>query len=145
MTNFEIVSSVTENLTERLKALGINFLKGAFEKSEAPASVLPLGQVCYEGEAFEDNYGEGPKYIEARFTIKVKLMERDAGDAAREIQRWTHAIKGALSVGALNSGALADAKPLTRVKTAGSEAAYEKNGSALAIRISVRYRESQGA
>ncbi len=142
MSNFETVRAITDNIHGILKTTGINFTRKAFDDREAvPASLLPLGAVFYSGERFESSYGQRPLYAEAEYNIRVIINGRDAEDLIRELQKWAHTVKEALTVDALNAGDLASTKLVSRVTVARVDSENRKDRSSLSLRTVVRYRE----
>ncbi len=143
MSNIDTIRAVTDNLQSGLQNEGIRFSRKTYDdEKNVPASLIPFGEVIYQGEAFEYTHGQRPGYIEARFTLKVILKERDPVDMLREEQRWVHKIREALTVDVLNTGALSSSKPVSRVTTTGVDVINREHISVLAYRVSVRYRES---
>ena len=142
MSNFDTVNAITGNIHGILKTTGINFTQKVFDDREVvPASLLPLGEVYYAGERFESAYGQRPLYAEAEYNIRVLVSGRDPEDLVREIQRWAHTVKEALTVDALNTGPLAQAKPVSRVTVARADSENNRAVSSLSLRLVVRYRE----
>ncbi len=143
MTNFATIKSVTDNLETVLKALGLHFSRDVKEDADIPASILPHGQIFYRRERFENSFNLRPGYIEAAFTVRVVFSERDATDIMREQQRWTHAVRGALTVNALNIGDLASSKLVSLVTVEDSAAELIKPTlAAVTIDATIRYRET---
>lgn len=107
-----------------------------------PAGLLPLARIFYLGERFENSFGERPSYIEAGFMVKVSFAAKEPGQLIREQQRMTHRIRGALTVDALNSGALSESKRVSRVAI--EESAVRNRGGIpeLDMKAAVRYREA---
>ena len=142
MSNFDTVSVITDNIHGVLKTTGINFTQKVFDDLEAvPASLLPLGAVYYSGERFESAYGQRPLYAEAEYNIRVLVSGRDEVGLIRELQRWAHTVKEALTVDALNTGSLAVSKPVSRVTVARVDSENHRAVSSLGLRLAVRYRE----
>ncbi len=143
MSNIDTIRAVTDNLQSGLQNEGIHFSRKTYENEKnIPASLIPFGEVIYQGETFEYTHAQRPGYIEARFSLKVVLKERDPVDMLREEQGWVHKIREALTVDVLNAGALLSAKPVSRVTTTGVDVMNREHISALTYRVSVRYRES---
>ncbi|MBI1913036.1 MAG: hypothetical protein HYS21_13700 [Deltaproteobacteria bacterium] len=143
MSNFETVQAITDNLQSVLKKEGIHFSRHSFESEKnIPASLLPLGQIFYLGESFENKFRERPSYIEAEYAIKVIFAERDPEDMIREQQKWAHKIRGALTAAAINTGPLEFSKYVSRVYIARFDAENNRNLSSLACKALIRYRES---
>lgn len=142
MTNFDTVKAIAENVQKVLRKEGIHFSKRTYDdEKNVPASLLPLGEVYYNGEVFENAYGQRPLYAEAGFTLKVLLSERDPEEMMLGQLNWAHKIRAALSVDALNSGPLAAAKYVSRVNLSKVEVENRKNTSSLIYKASIRYRE----
>jgi hypothetical protein len=143
MTNIDTIHAVTDNLQSGLQNEGIRFSRKTYDdEKNIPASLIPFGEVIYQGEAFEYTHGQRPGYVEARFVFKVVLKERDPVDMMREEQGWVHRIRGAITVDALNTGALLSSKLVSRVTFTGVEVMNRDYISVLVYRVSVRYRES---
>lgn len=143
MSNFETVSAITDNILGILKATGINFTRKDFDDRKAvPASLMPLGAVFYTGERFESAHGQRPLYAEAEYNIRVLINGRDAEEIIRELQKWAHTVKEALTVDALNTGDLASTKLVCRVTVARVDSENRDDRSALSLRLLVRYREA---
>jgi len=143
MSNFDTVQAITENLAAALEAEGIRFSTGPYgDDSGIPAGVLPAGSIRYTGEAFEDASAQRPLYIEAGFTVRVVMAPGDRAGLARRQQDWVHRIRGSLSVDALNTGALAASKPVSRVIMGRAGAAANTNTASVTVEVAVRYREA---
>ena len=59
----------------------------------------------------------------------------------RHQQDWAHRIRDAVTVNALNTGALADSKLVSLVNTTDVAITYEPPLSTIDYRLNVRYRE----
>ncbi|MBI5599203.1 MAG: hypothetical protein HY890_05630 [Deltaproteobacteria bacterium] len=141
MSGFDIVKAITDNVQAALEREGIKFSRKAYgDGKNIPASLIPFGQISYTGEDFEYTHGERPGYAEARFSITVVIRERDHVEAMRSHQDWAHKVRDALTVNAVNSGAIATSKPVSRVVTDGVIAEAGENCSFLKCRVTVRYR-----
>ena len=105
--------------------------------------MLPYGRIFYIGEVFEELSGERAAYIEAEYTLRVTIGERDRRQMMREQQKWVHLIRDGLAVAALNIGALVSSKLVSRVIS--EDAIIEMAGSdsvaSVVYRVRVRYRE----
>jgi len=143
MSNFDTVTSITDNIQSILKREGIHFLKRTYEDGGAiPASLFPFGEIRYLGETFEEATGERPGYAEAEFRISVAFSGGDPSEVMREAQRWVHMIRGAITVNALNSGGLALPRYVSRVRTLGAEFESKEKFSRVNYKMAVRYREA---
>lgn len=139
--SFENIKIITENMRAALETLGLRFTVGLDEKDKAmAASMLPAGNIFYEGESFEPTHGERPGYSEAEFGIKVEIRAGDPAEAVAEEQRWAHAIRGALTVEAMNAGGLAATKRVSRVRVPKASVANNKESVSLVVKAFVRYR-----
>jgi len=142
MSNFDTVSAITDNLQEALKKQGVCFSMSGFDDPGAmPASVLPLGRIFYTGESFEYAHGQRPMYAEVEYSVRVTLAHKDTADMMREQQKWTHLVRDAMTIEALNTGALAASRPVSRVMVAGVRAEGDRHTASLVLRTVVRYRE----
>ncbi|MBI2412472.1 MAG: hypothetical protein HYV24_04605 [Deltaproteobacteria bacterium] len=139
--SFETVRAITDNMRAALESLGLRFAVGAVEKDNATAaSMLPAGRISYEGESFEPTHGERPGYSEAEFGITVEIRAGDPAEAVTEEQRWAHAVRGSITVDALNAGGLAATKRVSRVRVPKASVANNKESVSLSVRALVRYR-----
>jgi len=139
--SFENIRAITENIRATLESLGLKFTVGAVDKDKATAaSMLPAGSISYEGETFEPTHGERPGYSDAEFGITVEIRAGDPAEAVREEQRWAHAVRGALSVDALNAGGLAAGKSVSRVRIPKASVVNNKESVSLVVKALVRYR-----
>lgn len=138
--SFENIKTITENMRAALESLGLKFAVGAVDKDKAAASMLPAGRISYEGESFEPTHGERPGYSEAEFGITVEIRGGDPAEAVAEEQRWAHAVRGALTVDALNAGGLAATKRVSRVRVPKASVASGKESVSVIIKALVRYR-----
>jgi len=142
MSNFDTVSAITDNLQDALKKQGIHFLRSGFDDPGLPpAGSLPLGRITYAGEIFEYAHGQRPMYGEVEYSIKVLLAENDPQQMMCEQQKWTHRVRDAMTIEALNTGALATSCPVSRVIVAGVRAENDRHTASLVLRTIVRYRE----
>ena len=142
MSNYDTVNAITANVQKVLKGLGIHFNLEAYDDEAAiPATVLPHGQIFYECEFFEYGHGQKPLYIEVQLRLHVVLMERAPADIIREQQTWVHAIRGALTITALNIGDLAVSKYVSRVTTESVKLLNSQPRSAVEYVVLIRYRE----
>lgn len=145
MTNFTTVKFITDNLESVLKGLGIHFARKTFDdEKNIPSSLLPLGEIRYQGEAFEYTHGERMGYAEAEFALKVVISERDTVDMMRAQQKWAHSIRDALTINALNIAGLVTSKLISRVTTTAVEVDNSRTDgiASLSYRVTVRYRET---
>jgi hypothetical protein len=96
-----------------LKGEGLNVVRKTLDlRGSLPAGMMPLAQVSFKGESFENTFGERPSRSEAAFSLKIIIPERPDSQEAREEQMWAHRARGALSEEALNAGELAASKPV---------------------------------
>ena len=143
MGNFDTVDAITTNLREVLVGLGIDFSQSLNdEPGSVPAGRVPFGAVHYSGESFEHHHGQRPGYGEASFAVTVVLRERSAEDAARAQQRWAHSLRDTLTVDALNTGALSQAKPVSAVWVDSVKTDADNPLTFVTVGVTARYRES---
>lgn len=142
MSNFDTVSAITDNLQDALKKQGIHFSRSGFDDpGSVPAASLPLGRIFYSGERFEYAHGQRPMYAEAEYSVRVLLSEKDPADMMREQQRWTHRVREAMTIEALNTGALAASRPVSRVTVPAARVESDRHTASLVLQTVVRYRE----
>lgn len=145
MGNFESIVSITDNLESVLKGMGINFTRKTYEDmASIPTSLLPLGEITYNGETFEHPSGQRSGYAEADYRLRVIIKESDARDMQRLQMKWVHLIRDGLTVNTLNIGSLASPKLISNIIT---EAARPNNTQtdgigAVEYDIKIRYRET---
>lgn len=143
MGNFDTVDSITTNMREVLAGLGINISQSLGDEPESvPAGRVPFGMVRYSKESFEHHHGQRPGYGEASFSVTVVLRERTPEEAVRAQQRWAHRLRGALTVDALNTGSLSQAKPVSAVRVGSVEADADGPLTFVTLGVTARYRES---
>lgn len=145
MSNFDTIQAITKNLETALSGLGVKFSLKCYDDAgkSTPASVIPRGEFFYNGEVPENTHGERPSYIEAEYMLKVILNHLDSAKMVRAQQEWFHLIRAGVTVNALNSGALAASKLVSKVIT--ESATPENDGSSglatFNYRVKIRYRE----
>lgn len=141
--NFTTIKSITDNVQSVLQGQGIKFSRKTFEDEKAiPASLLPFGEIYYRGEDFEYNHGQRAGYSEASFNIKITLQDRDMTALMRSAQKWTHAVRDALTVNALNIVDLATSKLVSWVVMESVDINYTTEYATLTHRAKIRYRET---
>ena len=142
MSGAETVKAITDNLQGLLRSQGIQFTREVFEEvTHIPASLLPLGQIFYQGEDFEYTHGERPGYVEAIFLVRVLLRERDPQSKIRAEQTWVHRIRDSLTVDSLNTGSLSESKPVSRITISRATIDHIGHTAVLNCTIRIRYRE----
>lgn len=140
MNGYEALAAITDNIESSLKGLGVNFSRRCLaDSARLPSGVLPAGQIVYDGESFEESLGERPPFSEARFTVRVVQSAPEAG-LPYEQHRLVHGMRESLTVDALNSGALAGERRVSRVVIEGADIENGETRSSLTMRLSVRYR-----
>jgi hypothetical protein len=141
--NFATIRAITTNLQTKLKSLGLHVNQAAFDKEEEiPASVYPLGNIFYEGEEFEETFGQRESYAIAKFRIRVSIFTNNAQDAIMEQERWLHAVRDGITIAALNTGDLAASLLVSWVETTEIFIENLGNRSHLNYSLQIRYRES---
>ncbi len=142
MGNADTVKAITDNIRSVLKATGIHFSPNIYEdEKNVPASLIPYGRILYKGETFEYTHGQKAGYAEAGFTIRVLLKDRDHAAMLSAQQMWVHRIRESLTVGSMNTGALAGSRYVTRVTSRGVGVENGVYLSSLVYTVAVRYRE----
>lgn len=143
MADFDTLDGITDNIETVLKGLGAVFAVETFTDVAAiPASLLPLGQVFFEGVDFENTHNERPSYAEARFLVSVTMADRNPRGLAREEQKWVHLIRDGLTINALNIGALASSKLVSKVVSSPVRVDHPApDYGVVEHEIRVRYRE----
>jgi hypothetical protein len=146
MGSIDTIRGITDNIETVLSRLGVRFARAMrVDPKAVPATLLPSGRVVYAGERFETTHGQRPGYVEARFDVTVLIgggLGREAADRIRAEQEWAHYIRSALTVSAVNSGALAESRLVSRVDVSEATIENEDEFSTLTSRVTVRYRET---
>lgn len=142
MGNLETIKAITANLKTVLMDLGIKFKEYTYEDPrEVPIHLSPLGKLFYLGEDFAYDHGEKPLHIEASFALKVVCIEPDTGKMNALLQEQVHTIREGVTVAALNIGALAVNKHISKVITVKPTIDHYKDASVLVYGLNIRYRE----
>ncbi len=139
MANSDTVKAITANLTSVLEGLGFKIEDLSSDPSMAST---PACEVLYEGEDFEYGHGQKPLYNEIRYLLKVLLNDPRPGTSRDKYAQYVHGIREAVTVNALNTGALAASKLVSLVNTTEVTVAYEPPVSTIDYRLNVRYREA---
>ncbi len=141
MNRFETLNAITENLRALLAKEGLHMARENFgDDKNAPSSSYPYAVLMYDGEDFEYTHGQRPGYGEAAFTVRVGLRNSGLQAMTGDEQRWTHRIREAVTVNALNTGLLAAAAPVSRVDTRSVKVERKGHVSRLDYSIVIRYR-----
>ena len=143
MSNYQIVSSITENLRQLLQSEGIKFSTQLYDdEASIPMSLIPFGRILYKGESFEHSFGLKPGYVEAEFLLSVILSGSDELRLMDEAQLWTHRLREAVTVSAINVAGLSTSMPVSNAAI--SKVVIERRGKLLLLDglITIRYRES---
>ena len=141
MTGFDTLRTITDNMRAVLEAEGLHVARDRYDGgAEVPSSLFPYCILLYEGESFEYTHGQRPGYSEAHFTVEVSLWNRDLAAMVEDEERWVHRVRGALTVAALNTGAIASTVPVSRVETRSVKVERKGHVSRLACQVAVRYR-----
>jgi len=140
---YETVAAITGNIESALKGEGLNVVRRSLDlKGSVPAGMMPLAQVLFKGEAFENTFGERPLRAEALFGVRIIIPEKPERTDAREEQMWAHRARAALTEEALNGGVLASSRPVSKVLIDGFEVAGNGGFSMVTMELKARYRES---
>lgn len=139
MANSDTVKAITLNLTSILEGLGFNIEDLSVDPS---MTSTPISVILYEGEDFEYGHGQKPLYNEIRYLLKVMLNDPRPGTSRDKYAEYVHAIREAVTVDALNVGALLASKLVSLVNTTEVTVTYEPPVSAIDYRLNVRYRET---
>lgn len=141
MPNKNTVNSIMDNVQTVADGQGIKFSKQAYEEEAIPASLIPFGKVFYLGIEFEYVHGQRAGYAEQRVLLSVILKERDAVKMMRDLLDWTHDLRDALTINALNIGDLVSSKLVSRVTVEEVTVDNKVDLSIMNMTILVRYRE----
>lgn len=139
-TNKTNVKAIITNLETILSSdLGYNL---EYEMRDDPdVDTTPSMVLHYEGEDFEENFGEQPKYNEIKFLIIAQFRESDPDEIRDRTVDIVHDIRGGVTIDNLNVGALADNQIVSRVNHESNAAIIETPIIVLGYNLLVRYRE----
>ena len=141
--NFTTIKAITDNVQSVLQGQGIKFSRSTFEDEKAiPAALFPYGEIKYKGEDFEYTHGQRAGYAVGNFDVRVLLQDRDAINLMRLTQKWTHAVRDALTVNALNIVDLATSKLVSWVNVDGVTAEHRVEYGFMSFAVKIRYRET---
>lgn len=143
MSSFNTVKAITTNLKKVVAAIGVKVrVVSSSELDNTPLSILPMAIVDYEGESFENNFGEMPKYVEATYIVKV-VTKKSTGKSINneEDQKWIHKVRDALNVNTLNINELATSKLISMVKINSINVEEVKEKKIISFKLTIRYRE----
>lgn len=143
MANSDTILAIVDNIQIVTQAaLGIKFRKESYEDdAKIPASFLPLGQITFEGLIPEYDNGQKPGYSEANILLRVVLTERASQDVQRQQIKWVSDLRDALTVNALNIGALATSKLVSWVVVEDIDPDNSAKRAVFNFEIFIRYRE----
>lgn len=138
MANEDTVKAIEDNLTAILVAQGFKVEDLSIDPD---ADTMPLAVLVFEGEEFEYNHGEKPKYNDARYTVAIRYSDKATASARDKAVGYSHSLRANVTVGALNAGDLATSKLVCKVNHDGYEYDYKPPQAQIAYRLRVRYRE----
>ncbi len=139
MANSDTVKGITLNLTSILEGLGLKVEDLSIDPSMVST---PVCVILYEGEDFEYGHGQKPLYSEIRYLLKVMLNDPRPGTSRDRYAEYVHGVREAVTVDALNVGALLASKLVSLVNTTEVTVTYEPPVSIIDYRLNVRYRET---
>jgi len=132
----DTVDAIITNIEAVLVGLGLSLE----DLSGDDIPTTPLAVLSYEGEEFDDSFGERPYYNTATFSARV-MAAATTPDTDRDVQRaWVHALKNALTVSALNIGDLVASKLVARVDHTGPTILREGKILIVDYDFGVKYR-----
>lgn len=130
------VEAIITNMEGIITAMALNLEQMPSDSIQTTPSAF----IDYNDEEFDDNFQEQPLYNTANFTIKIRAKGGTA-NADRDIKRiWTHRVKEAFTVAALNIGALVITKLVTRINHDGVTLGKEGEAVTIDYDIGVKYR-----
>ncbi len=139
MANSDTVKAIATNLTAILNGLGFKIE----DLSADPAmSSSPVCVVLHSGEDFGAGHGERPLYNEIRYSLEVRFSDKYPATSRDKIAEWAHKIRANVNVAALNTGALAASKLVSRVDHEGYDVEYAPPITQIEYRLKIRYRET---
>ncbi len=136
MTTTNTVDAIITNSEAILSAMALNLEALPSDSIET----TPAAYLDYDTEDFDDNFQERPLYNTVNFVIRIRAKGGTANED-RDIKRtWTHLLKGAFTVAALNVGDLSASKLVARINHDGVNLGKEGEAVTIDYEMGVKYR-----
>jgi len=139
-TNAQNVQYIIENLEEILSVtLGFNL---EYDIADDDIVETTPGVILnYDGEVFEESFGEKPMYNEIPFSIMLKFKESDPKLIRSRAVTYAHQLREGITIDLLNVGALASSQIVSRVEHDPVTLTTSQPILQLDYNVIVRYRE----
>lgn len=141
MGNADTVKAINANLMALIAAQG--FL---LEDSSTDRALEDGGVFCAlrgPEESFETTHGQKPSYSDAQYHLLIRFSDKAPATTRDKIAEWTQKVRAAVTVNALNTGALSASKLVCRADHGRYNiTAYNPPITEIAYPITVRYRET---
>jgi len=139
-TNAQNVQYIIENL-ELIVGTTLGFNLEYEIKDDPEVETTAAAIILYEGEIFEESFGEKPLYNEISFIIRVKYRRSDPTQIRDKGADYVHLLREGITIDLLNVGALSASQIVSRVSHDGADLSINLPIIELDYSISVRYRE----
>ena len=139
-TNAQNVQYIIENL-ELIVGTTLGFNLEYEIKDDPEVETTAAAIILYDGETFEESFGEKPLYNEISFIIRVKYRRSDPTQIRDKGADYVHLLREGITIDLLNVGALASTQIVSRVSHDGADLSISLPIIELDYSISVRYRE----
>ena len=116
MANTDTSLAILDNVKKVLNQTDLSWDYISFENEENVASSqYPRGTINFTDTDFEQTFGERPSYAEDVYEFKGWFRVKNQEDITRKKVTFVHTVRDALTVNALNIGALATSKLVSQV------------------------------
>jgi hypothetical protein len=140
MTNAANVKAIIANV-ESIISTTIGYNLEYAIRADEDVDTTPNAVLLYDGEEFEENFGEKPLYNEIKFEILTQFRESDPQDIRDKSVDIIHNYRGNITIDALNVGDISSSKVVSRVDHDTNARAEGIPVVQLSYQMLVRYRE----
>jgi hypothetical protein len=145
MANADTIKAVITNIETILSAAPHSLRKIDIPDGQTESlpsfEQTPVYYLLYDGEAPEYEHGQKPGYIEASVIIVLVWLSTSISDARGKAIDWYHALRGALTVNALNVGGLVASKLVSKVALDKPQLDVQPAETKIFFKTTMRYRE----
>lgn len=137
MSNADTVNAVITNISAILVTLGYP----VEDTSASPTLSSPFSQIHYNGESFDNEYGQRPEYNDIKLMIRVQFQKTTPA-ISRPLQvAVTHKLREGITVDTVNVGALLTSKLVSFVQHQGDDVIPDDTVSIINYNLIIQYRE----
>lgn len=138
MSDLDTIKSIEDNLTAIITAQGFNFEDSS---SDPKAETTPVATLLFKSEDFDYTHGQKPLYNELGYEIVANYSVSAPSTARDKAAEYGHKLRENITVNALNTGALASTKLVSRIDHQGYDVEYSKPIVRVIYKLKIRYRE----